>query len=95
MADGNNTFTVPVCMVSYDDGFYFEAAPRKEIEHMGPEVLAEYRIAFDAEHKEAYDAFLCVDALLPWGLIEHLISQAFAAGYEVGRATVSKATSDE
>lgn len=95
MADGNNTFTVPVCMVSYDDGFYFEAAPRKEIEHMGPKVLAEYHVEFDTDIKEAYDAFIGVDALLSCALIAHLISQAFATGFEVGRAAASAGASDE
>lgn len=87
MAKESETFTLPVCMV--DDGggqFHFEAASRADIENMGPPVVAEYHVELDPDLREAFDAFVAVDALLPRGLIEHLLSQMFAAGFQMGQA---------
>lgn len=77
---------VPVCMI--DDGgeqYHFEAAHGVYLRDAGQKVICEFLVPIDKDLRDALAAFAAVDALLDRGLLEHLISGAFAAGYAAGK----------
>lgn len=79
----------PVCMI--DDGggqYHFEAASGVYLRDAGQKVVCEFLVPIDKDLRDALAAFEAVDALLDRGLLEHLLSQAFAAGYSAGKEHV-------
>ena len=84
-------FTLPVCMI--DDGggqMHFEAASPPFLTQAGATVLAVYDVPLDGELARAYEALAGIDDLLPRGVLEHLLSQAFATGFQAGQVAALK-----
>ena len=78
-----------VCMI--DDGggeYHFEAASGECLREAGQKVVCEFLVPIDNDFRDALAAFEAVDDLLGRSLIEHLLSGAFAAGYNAGKEHV-------